>query len=106
MAYGAMSGSDATPYAAGTAFSKFYHAAADLGRFGAWAIVEGGMGSVTQALAGAVKSHGGEIRLEAPVAADPLPARSRGRRGARLRRRDRSGRRAVERRSEDHAARS
>jgi phytoene dehydrogenase-like protein len=69
MSYGAMSGSDQSPYAAGTAFSKFYHVAADLaGRFGNWAIVEGGMGSVTQALAGAVRSYGGEIRLEAPVA--------------------------------------
>ena len=68
MAYGAMSGSDQTPYAAGTAFSKFYHAAADLGgRFGNWAIVEGGMGSVTQALARAVRGYGGEIRVSAPV---------------------------------------
>jgi phytoene dehydrogenase-like protein len=69
MAYGAMSGSDQSPYAAGTAFSKFYHTAADLGgRLGHWAIVEGGMGSVTQALARALQSHGGTIRLEAPVA--------------------------------------
>jgi phytoene dehydrogenase-like protein len=69
MAYGAMSGSDQSPYAAGTAFSKFYHTAADLGgRFGHWAIVEGGMGSVTQALARALQSYGGTIRLEAPVA--------------------------------------
>jgi phytoene dehydrogenase-like protein len=69
MAYGAMSGSAASPYSPGTAFSKFYHVAAELGgRFGAWAIVEGGMGSVTQALARALKSYGGEIRLEAPVA--------------------------------------
>ncbi|MGD9509042.1 MAG: phytoene desaturase family protein [Geminicoccaceae bacterium] len=69
MAYGAMSGSDQSPYAAGTAFSKFYHVAADLGgRFGSWAIVEGGMGSVTKALASALRAHGGEIRLEAPVA--------------------------------------
>jgi phytoene dehydrogenase-like protein len=69
MTYGAMSGSDQSPYAAGTAFSKFYHVAADLGgRFGNWAIVEGGMGSVTKALASALRAHGGEIRLEAPVA--------------------------------------
>lgn len=69
MAYGAMSGSAASPYAPGTAFSKFYHAAAELGgRFGCWAIVEGGMGGVTQALARALASCGGELRLEAPVA--------------------------------------
>ncbi|MBV8831684.1 MAG: NAD(P)/FAD-dependent oxidoreductase [Hyphomicrobiales bacterium] len=68
MAYGAMSGSDQSPYAAGTAFSKFYHGAAELGgRFGHWAIVEGGMGCVTQALARALHSYGGIIRLEAPV---------------------------------------
>ncbi|MBV9563169.1 MAG: NAD(P)/FAD-dependent oxidoreductase, partial [Bradyrhizobium sp.] len=53
----------------GTAFSKFYHAAPDLrGRFGCWAIAEGGMGSVTRALARALRSCGGAIRLNAPVA--------------------------------------
>jgi phytoene dehydrogenase-like protein len=69
MTYGAMSGSDQSPYASGTAFSKFYHAAADIGgHFGNWVIVEGGMGSITQALARSLRSFGGEIRLESPVA--------------------------------------
>jgi phytoene dehydrogenase-like protein len=69
MAYGAMSGSAASPWAAGTAFSKFYHAAAELsGRFGCWAVAQGGMGAITAALARSVESYGGEIRLNAPVA--------------------------------------
>ncbi|MBV8566584.1 MAG: NAD(P)/FAD-dependent oxidoreductase [Methylobacteriaceae bacterium] len=69
MAYGAMSGSAASPRAPGTAFSKFYHAASELaGRFGCWAIADGGMGSITAALARSVRGSGGEIRLQAPVA--------------------------------------
>ncbi len=69
MAYGGMSGSAASPRAPGTAFSKFYHAATELGgRFGCWAVAIGGMGAVTQALARSFESYGGEIRLEAPVA--------------------------------------
>lgn len=68
MAYGAMSGSAASPRTPGTAFSKFYHAASELGgRFGCWATALGGMGAITQALAKAVASYGGEIRLSAPV---------------------------------------
>ena len=69
MAYGGMSGSAASPRTPGTAFSKFYHAASELGgRFGCWAVVIGGMGAITQALARSFESYGGEIRLEAPVA--------------------------------------
>ncbi len=69
MAYGAMSGSAASPRAPGTAFSKFYHAASELGgRFGCWAVVTGGMGSITDALAASVRSSGGEIRVQSPVA--------------------------------------
>jgi phytoene dehydrogenase-like protein len=68
LAYGAMSGSAAGPRTPGTAFSKLYHSAARLkGRDGAWALVEGGMGKVTEALAAALRAHGGEILLEAPV---------------------------------------
>lgn len=69
MAYGGMSGSAASPRTPGTAFSKFYHAASELGgRFGCWAVAMGGMGAVTQALARSFESYGGEIRLQAPVA--------------------------------------
>ena len=68
LAYGAMSGSAAGPRTPGTAFSKLYHAAARLkGRDGAWALVEGGMGRVTDALAAALRSHGGEILLATSV---------------------------------------
>ena len=68
LAYGAMSGSAAGPRTPGTAFSKLYHAAARLkGRDGAWALVEGGMGRVTDALAAALKRYGGEILLNAAV---------------------------------------
>ena len=68
LAYGAMSGSAAGPRTPGTAFSKLYHSAARLkGREGAWALVEGGMGKVTDALASALRSHGGEILLETEV---------------------------------------
>jgi phytoene dehydrogenase-like protein len=68
MAYGGMSGSAASPWTPGTAFSKFYHSATELGgRFGCWAIAHGGMGGVTEALAKAVLAAGGEIRLGATV---------------------------------------
>ena len=68
LAYGAMSGSAAGPRTPGTAFSKLYHSAARLkGRDGAWALVEGGMGRVTDALAAALRSHGGEILLATAV---------------------------------------
>jgi phytoene dehydrogenase-like protein len=68
LAYGGLSGSAAGPRTPGTAFSKFYHTATELGGvFGAWALVRGGMGSVTQALAVALRGHGGEIVLNAEV---------------------------------------
>lgn len=68
LAYGAMSGSAAGPRTPGTAFSKLYHSAARLkGRDGAWALVDGGMGRVTDALAAALRSHGGEILLDTKV---------------------------------------
>jgi phytoene dehydrogenase-like protein len=69
MAYGGMSGSAASPWTPGTAFSKFYHSATELGGlFGCWAIAYGGMGGITAALAKAVLAAGGEIRLGATVA--------------------------------------
>ena len=53
----------------GTAFSKFYHSTGELTpHYGAWTFAQGGMGSVTAALAAAVHSHGGEILLESEVA--------------------------------------
>src|SRR5260221_1512844 len=63
-----MSGSAAGPRTPGTAFSKLYHAAARLrGGDGAWALVDGGMARVTDALAAALRSYGGEILLDTAV---------------------------------------
>jgi phytoene dehydrogenase-like protein len=62
LAYGGLSGSAAGPRTPGTAFSKFYHSATGLGAtLGTWALVRGGMGSVTAALGSALRQHGGEI---------------------------------------------
>jgi phytoene dehydrogenase-like protein len=68
--YGGLSGSAAGPRTPGTAFSKFYHTATGLrGALGTWALVRGGMGSVTQALALAFQTHGGEVFCGKEVAA-------------------------------------
>ena len=70
LAYGGLSGSAAGPRTPGTAFSKFYHSATGLGgALGTWALVRGGMGSVTQALARALEQLGGEIVCGREVAA-------------------------------------
>jgi phytoene dehydrogenase-like protein len=70
LAYGGLSGSAAGPRTPGTAFSKFYHTATGLGGApGTWALVQGGMGGVTQALALALRRHGGEILCGCEVAA-------------------------------------
>src|SRR3954454_11179747 len=81
-------GTLAAPTDPGTAFVGFFH---DLGEAatppGAWGFVRGGMGGVTQALAGAARAAGAEIRTEVEVArasgdgvvlanGDELPARA------------------------------
>src|SRR3954469_13748562 len=81
-------GTLAAPGDPGTAFVGFFH---DLGEAadppGAWGFVRGGMGAVTQALAGAARAAGAEIRTGAEVArasgdgvvlanGDELPARA------------------------------
>src|SRR3954471_16534352 len=62
-------GTLAGPSDPGTAFVGFFH---DLGEAtdppGAWGFALGGMGAVTQALAGAARAAGAEIRTEAEVA--------------------------------------
>ncbi len=68
MAYHGLSGSAAGPMTPGTAFSKFYHSTGELTpNYGAWVFARGGMGAVTEALAKAVRAHGGEILLEREV---------------------------------------
>jgi phytoene dehydrogenase-like protein len=70
LAYGGLSGSAAGPRTPGTAFSKFYHSATGLGPVpGVWALVRGGMGSVTAALATALRGYGGDIACGKEVAA-------------------------------------
>jgi len=69
LAYAGLSGSAAGPMTPGTAFSKFYHSTGELTpHYGAWTFAQGGMGSVTAALAKAAQSHGAAVRLQAEVA--------------------------------------
>ncbi len=57
------------PYSPGTAYVLLHHYMGDVdGNHGAWGFARGGMGAVSNALAGAVKQHGGEIRTDAEVA--------------------------------------
>jgi phytoene dehydrogenase-like protein len=56
------------PRAAGTAYMLLYSCAGDGRAFSSGGIVKGGMGGLTQALAGAARRYGVEIRTEAEVA--------------------------------------
>ena len=68
LAYNGLSGTAAGPMTPGTAFSKFYHSTGELTpHYGAWTFAQGGMGSVTAALASAVRNYDGEIVLESEV---------------------------------------
>jgi phytoene dehydrogenase-like protein len=53
----------------GTAYVLLHHYMGDVdGQMGAWGFARGGMGAVAQALARALAAHGGEIRVDSPVA--------------------------------------
>ena len=53
----------------GTAYVLLHHYMGDVdGQMGAWGFARGGMGAVSKAIAAAFKAHGGEIRVDAPVA--------------------------------------
>jgi phytoene dehydrogenase-like protein len=53
----------------GTAYVLLHHYMGDVdGQMGAWGFARGGMGAVSNALAGAVQANGGEIKVSAPVA--------------------------------------
>jgi phytoene dehydrogenase-like protein len=55
-------------YSPGTAYVLLHHYMGDVdGTVGAWGFARGGMGAVSNALAGAVRAAGGEIRVEAEV---------------------------------------
>ena len=57
------------PYSPGTAYVLLHHLMGEVdGSIGAWGFARGGMGAVSEALAGALRSHGGEIRTGAEVA--------------------------------------
>lgn len=61
-------GNMVSPYAAGSAYLLLHHAFGELnGQAGAWGYPRGGMGAVSQAIAGAAESAGVGIRVDAPV---------------------------------------
>jgi phytoene dehydrogenase-like protein len=61
-------GTYGAPSMPGTAYILLHHWMGELnGNLGSWGVVRGGMGSVADALASAARSHGAEIRTDAPV---------------------------------------
>jgi len=55
-------------YSPGSAYILLHHVMGDVdGSIGAWGLARGGMGAISNALAGACQEHGGEIRTEAGV---------------------------------------
>jgi phytoene dehydrogenase-like protein len=55
-------------YSPGSAYILLHHVMGDVdGNIGAWGLARGGMGAISQALAGAVLEHEGEIRTDAGV---------------------------------------
>ena len=66
--FDAIVGNYASPYAAGSAYVMLHHAFGEVnGKKGVWGHAIGGMGAITQAMAGAARSHGAEIELDAGV---------------------------------------
>jgi phytoene dehydrogenase-like protein len=63
-------GTWAGPYEPGTAYVMAHHSIGDVGdgHLGNWGFQEGGMGGVSSAIELAARSHGAEIRVNAPVA--------------------------------------
>src|SRR6202023_1632888 len=56
------------PRSPGTAYVLLHHYMGDIDdTVGAWGFARGGMGAVTQALAGSFQASGGTIRTDAPV---------------------------------------
>ncbi|HNR21934.1 MAG TPA: NAD(P)/FAD-dependent oxidoreductase [Steroidobacteraceae bacterium] len=53
----------------GTAYVLLHHYMGDVdGQIGSWGFARGGMGAVSNAIAGALRGAGGQIRVDAPVA--------------------------------------
>ena len=56
------------PYSPGTAYVLLHHYMGEVdGNIGSWGFARGGMGAVSDALAGALKEHSGEIKTNAEV---------------------------------------
>src|SRR6187397_173212 len=69
LATDAIIGAMASPSIPGTAYVLFHHVMGEAGGTrGVWAYMRGGMGGITQALAGAARDLGADIRCEAEVA--------------------------------------
>jgi len=55
-------------YSPGTAYILLHHVMGDVdGNIGAWGLARGGMGAISNAIAGALQEHGGDIRTNAGV---------------------------------------
>jgi phytoene dehydrogenase-like protein len=55
-------------YSPGSSYVLLHHVMGDVdGNIGSWGLARGGMGAISNALAGALKEHGGEIRTNAGV---------------------------------------
>ena len=55
-------------YSPGTSYILLHHVMGDVdGNIGAWGLARGGMGAISNAIAGALQEHGGEIRTSAGV---------------------------------------
>jgi phytoene dehydrogenase-like protein len=66
--FDAIVGNYASPYAAGSAYVMLHHAFGEVnGKKGVWGHAIGGMGAITQAMAKAARTHGVDIRTDAPV---------------------------------------
>jgi phytoene dehydrogenase-like protein len=61
-------GANGGPRSPGTAYILLHHVMGSVGgKRGLWGFVRGGMGAVSNAIADAARSHGAEIRVNAPV---------------------------------------
>src|ERR1700744_5019578 len=64
--FDAIVGNYASPYAAGSAYVMLHHAFGELNaKKSVWGHAIGGMGAITQAMAGAARGHGVDIQLDA-----------------------------------------
>ena len=68
LATDAVIGAFASPSMPGTAYVLFHHVMGECdGARGVWGYVRGGMGGISNALAGSARAHGAEVRTSAPV---------------------------------------